>query len=311
MNSAAIFIDYENIHYYLSTEFSNPPEIAGYCFEIIRSLKNNYEENNNLSAIIMNAYADFERIGSGAMSNLYLMGILTKNVLGTEHKNAADMQMCIDILETMYIRTDINNFMIVAGDRDYIPVIQYLKRQGKNINVAAFRKSVSGDLLEISGSENFTELEPLISEESKILLNKHKDEVFCKPVEKGAVKNIQLKVKGKIQIDEKAEKKSEIKLPKIVQNEVNELKPTKNLHHKFLNLILGYIEETGYQTPGMVPLLRYITDFTQELPNWERKHIIETLKQQGVINIVQSDIGYEYPVSVVEINYSHNMLSEI
>ena len=311
MQPAGIFIDYENIHYYLSVEYQNPPEIAGYCFEIIRNLKNHYESTDLLSAIIMNAYADFERLGSGALSNLYLMGILTKNVLGTEHKNAADMQMCIDILETMYMRKDLNDFMIVAGDRDYIPVIQHLKRQGKKIKVAAFRKSVSGDLLEIIGEDSFIELEPLLSSESKNQLADHKDELFRNPVANGVSANIALKVKGKIDLDTK-EKEIKKKLIKPVITLQPEEKPTpEQMQRKILNLILEYIDESGYKTPGMVPLLRHITDFTQEMANWERKHLIETLRQKGVINIKQTDLGYEFPISVVDVNYSHEMLSEI
>lgn len=309
MESAGIFIDYENIHYYLSSEFDNPPEIAGYCFEIIRSLKNTYETNSGLSANIMNAYADFERIGSGALSNLYLMGILTKNVLGTEHKNAADMQMCIDILETMYNRKDVNHYMIVAGDRDYIPVIQHLKRQGKKIKVAAFRKSISGDLLEIIGENAFIELEPHISEESREHLKAHKDEVFRNPVAHGVTKNVSLKVRGKIDLNERDLKKPAQPAAKEPKTEE---KPTPlQMQHKFLRLILGYIDESGYSQPGMGPLLRHITDFTQELPNWERKHIIESLRQKGVINIIQKDLGYEFPISVVEVNQSHEMLLDI
>ncbi|MDO5510021.1 MAG: NYN domain-containing protein [Weeksellaceae bacterium] len=309
MGLAGIFIDYENIHYYLNSEYQNPPEIGNYAQIILRSLREFYEEDN-LSAIVMNAYADFERLGSGAMSTLYLMGILTKNVLGTEHKNAADMQMCIDILETMYSRKDINHYLIVAGDRDYIPVVQHLRRQGKIIKVAAFRKSVSGDLLEIIGKENFIELEQHIPEESMESLNEHLDELFRNPVENGISKNINLKIKGRINLPEDSKRivPNQSPSPKKIEPVVSSL---EEMHHKFLRLILEYIDTSNYAEPGMGPLLRHITDYTHELPNWERKHILETLRQKGVINIVQKDLGYEFPISVVQLNRDHPMYFEI
>src|SRR5207253_1786126 len=41
------------------------------------------------------------------------------------------------------------------GDRDYIPVIQHLKKHGRTVRVVGFPASVSGDLLTNVGEENF------------------------------------------------------------------------------------------------------------------------------------------------------------
>ncbi|MFC7668064.1 NYN domain-containing protein [Hymenobacter humi] len=93
---------------------------------------------------------------------MYLMGVSTRNVLGTNHKNAADMQLCIDALEVMYTRPDIGTFVLVAGDRDYIPLLQHLRRQARQVLVAGFRESVSGDLLQNIGADHFIDARELL-----------------------------------------------------------------------------------------------------------------------------------------------------
>ncbi|MEJ7659048.1 MAG: hypothetical protein WKG07_05175 [Hymenobacter sp.] len=59
------------------------------------------KREQGLDSLVLNAYADFDRIPTGPQGPLYLMGVSTRNVLGTDHKNAADMQLCIDALEVL------------------------------------------------------------------------------------------------------------------------------------------------------------------------------------------------------------------
>jgi uncharacterized LabA/DUF88 family protein len=163
---AAIFLDFENVYYFLKNEFADPPELNDHVLEILRNLRTHLEDNWELDSIILNAYADFERIGPGAgpgaQGALYLLGVNTKNVLGTEHKNAADMGLCIDVLEILYTRREIDTFVLVAGDRDYIPVIQHLRRQAKRVLGVGFRESVSGDLLLNLGDKKFIDARDLL-----------------------------------------------------------------------------------------------------------------------------------------------------
>ncbi len=171
---AAIFIDFENIFYFLKNHYQDPPELENYAFEMLRNLKEMLAEKHNLQSIIMKSYADFERLGTPAQGSLYLMGIDTHNVLGTEHKNAADMRLCIDALEVLYTRPEIQSFIFVAGDRDYIPVIQNLKKQARHVYASAFRENVSGDLLLNIGKSYFIDAKELLTAETLEKLEKRK-----------------------------------------------------------------------------------------------------------------------------------------
>ena len=73
------------------------------------------------------------------------------------------MQLCIDVLEVLYTRAEISTFVLVAGDRDYIPVIQHLRRQARSILGVGFRESVSGDLLLNLGEGQFLDARELLS----------------------------------------------------------------------------------------------------------------------------------------------------
>ena len=124
---AAVFIDFENVYYFLKNHFADPPDLNDYVLELVRRLRDTLLERG-LDCLVINAYADFERLPSAPQGGLYLAGVLTRNVLGTDHKNAADMQLCIDALEVHYTRPEISTFVLVAGDRDYIPLLRHLRR---------------------------------------------------------------------------------------------------------------------------------------------------------------------------------------
>ena len=57
---------------------------------IVQRLKRHITEQYGEHAISLDAYADFDRIEEAVQSDLYLLGVETHNVLGTDHKNAAE-----------------------------------------------------------------------------------------------------------------------------------------------------------------------------------------------------------------------------
>ena len=160
---AAVFLDFENVYYFLKNTFFDPPELNDHILELLRNLRQKLSADYSLDSIVLNAYADFERLDSSPQSALYLLGVDTKNVLGTDHKNAADMRLCIDVLEVLYTRAEISTFVLVAGDRDYIPVIQHLRRQARRVLGVGFRESVSGDLLQNLGENQFIDARELLN----------------------------------------------------------------------------------------------------------------------------------------------------
>ena len=48
-------------------------------------------------------------------------------------KNAADIRLAIDVIEDLYLLHDITDVVIVAGDSDYIPLAQRVRRMGRKV----------------------------------------------------------------------------------------------------------------------------------------------------------------------------------
>ena len=171
---AAVFIDFENVYYFLKNHYLDPQDPHDYALDLVRALRDTLKRELSLDSLVLYAYADFDKLPSGPQGPLYLMGVDTRNVLGTDHKNAADMQLCIDALEVLYTRPDIGTFVLVAGDRDYIPVLQHLRRQARQVKVVGFRESVSGDLLLMLGQEHFLDARELLPAERLQALEDHR-----------------------------------------------------------------------------------------------------------------------------------------
>ncbi len=159
---AAVFIDFENIYYYLKESYADLPDLNDYILDMLRNLRAYLDRRLGLQTILTKAYADFEQLKIAPQGGLYLMGVETHNVLGTDHKNAADMRLSIDAVETLYTRPEIDTFVFVAGDRDYIPVIQHLKRQARHVYAVAFRGNISSDLMMNVSSRYFIDAVSLL-----------------------------------------------------------------------------------------------------------------------------------------------------
>jgi uncharacterized LabA/DUF88 family protein len=159
---ASVLVDFENVYYYFCRSGFEKENADDLTVALLRKLKLHLAEQYNEQAISLDAYADFERIEENVQGALYLVGFETHNVLGTDHKNAADMKLCVDAMATMYTRPEITSFIFVAGDRDYIPVIRHLKKHGRIVRVVGFRQCVSGDLLANVGLEFFIDAAQLL-----------------------------------------------------------------------------------------------------------------------------------------------------
>ncbi len=162
LSRGSLFVDFENVYYFFKQRLENPSESNDRCIDLLRALRERLTKDLRIQPIVMHAYADFERIEENSQSPLYLMGIEPHFVMGTDHKNAADMRLSIDALEVFYTRSEISTFVFVAGDRDYIPLIQHLQKHGRRVLVVAFSENVSGDLLQIVSRDNFLEAKELL-----------------------------------------------------------------------------------------------------------------------------------------------------
>ena len=59
-------------------------------------------------------------------------------------------------IDAVRLANSVEVIVIVSGDGDFVPLVEYLKNQGKQTEVIAFGKSASGKLREIA--DDFVDL---------------------------------------------------------------------------------------------------------------------------------------------------------
>ena len=326
----AIFIDYENIYYHLSDRYADIPDLNDFVLDLLRNLKTRLEEKQGLTPIIMKAYADFERLKSAPQGSLYLMGVETHNVLGTEHKNAADMRLCIDVLEVMYTRPEIETFILFAGDRDYIPVIQHLRKQARRVLTVAFRGNISGDLLLNVGQENFIDAQELFIPERLQRLEdaaRREREIQAAIEERNRQRQEELEQEARakeeivapvVQVPVSIEPEKSQKLTQQVRARHHE-EAKQNAFHKAEPIVAPnevtclkvLLQNYGnFPEIWMSPFLRKLSDALPFLADFERKSLVNSLENFGAIAIEKRH-GEPFDYTVIRLNYNHPTVREL
>ncbi|PPK65420.1 uncharacterized protein (TIGR00288 family) [Actinokineospora auranticolor] len=88
------------------------------------------------NAVIRRAYADWANTQFGRyQQDLAMNGVDLIQVVrfGTARKNAADIRMAVDAMETLITHPEVSVFVLVAGDGDYTPLVQRLREFGKRV----------------------------------------------------------------------------------------------------------------------------------------------------------------------------------
>ena len=332
---AAVFIDFENVYYFLKNHFHDPPDLNDICLDIVRTLREQLSAKG-LDSLISYAYADFERLATAPQGALYLMGVSTRNVLGTDHKNA---------------RPDIGTFVLVAGDRDYIPVLQHLRRQARQVLVAGFRESVSGDLLQNIGAAQFIDARDLLAPERVEQLEKRRTdrqrtieqsrllrEQGLAGVTSAAALAARASASGEAEGPAPQPKAAAVapvpsaSAPRPVvavparpfvsrpAEEVPDFAPPRRLatdtERRTLAFMLAEFQKLETKQQRRVtelwlgPFMRLLTDELPELPDYERRDLLNKLRDAGTIRIEKRE-GEPHPFSVIVVNYSHPDVQEL
>ena len=345
---AAVFIDFENVYYFLKNHYLDPQDPHDYALDLVRALRDTLKRELGLDSLVLNAYADFDKIPTGPQGPLYLMGVSTRNVLGTDHKNAADMQLCIDALEVLYTRPAIGTFVLVAGDRDYIPVLQHLRRQARQVKVVGFRESISGDLLQMLGQEHFLDARALLPAERLQALEDHRAarlrqgeemrrlrQQGLAGVQSAAARQAAQDAAGLASpppaegpaspaeaVPAAAPRPSAPARPSMLEQLLQEppatfapiRRITRDDERRCLEFLLLQVQRFGSQqaTPEIwaSPFLRRLTDVLPELPDWERRQLLNQLRDAGAVRLEKRE-GEPHPFSVILVNYQHPDVREL
>lgn len=154
----------------MSTENSEPKDVAVFFdFEnIVFSVRNNYNINANFEdlmdkckefgrVVVARAFADWSRHSSAMITSLisngfdpvYVPSFTTTNEgQSTIRKNAVDMYMAIDAMDVLHSRKNVGAFVLLTGDSDFLPLINAVRREGKDVIAIGVDGSTSSHLVQ-------------------------------------------------------------------------------------------------------------------------------------------------------------------
>lgn len=145
---AAIFVDYENIYHTLKEKSRHLENVEKLVCEMLEALKRSLLEERGTQTAAARAYADFANLdgtGDAVQRVLYLQGVESRFVPASLQANAVELQLCIDAMDTLHYRADVDTFVFLTGRRRYLPLIQHFKRFGKRVLIAAMEDPESLD----------------------------------------------------------------------------------------------------------------------------------------------------------------------
>jgi uncharacterized protein (TIGR00288 family) len=156
----AVFIDFENIYVSVRDKLNATPN-----FEAIM------DRCNDLGRVVISrAYADwyrYPRITSALYANaiepIYVATYYYDKDAGRTGraiKNSVDMNLCIDAMKTLYNNPNVARFVLVTGDRDFIPLVHSIRQHGKEVYIIGIGGAASTHLAQ--SADEFVFYEQLI-----------------------------------------------------------------------------------------------------------------------------------------------------
>ena len=145
-NRVALFIDVDNV--LILSQNSGLPFYLSLIIDRVR------QQGTIMSS---KAYADWTSnllrpfMGDFRASAIELVQLPTSASV-KEHKNTADIQLAVDALEMAFSPVRPDTIVIVGGDRDYVPLVQKLKRYGVFVMGIGVESGVSKVLTEACDS---------------------------------------------------------------------------------------------------------------------------------------------------------------
>lgn len=140
-NDVAIFLDLDNLVI--------GSRQAGLHFDIRRIL-DYLKEMTHGRIVLRRAYGDW-RQNHSIPEALATAGFELQSTvrLSEVSKNLADMQMVVDAMDTLVDGHNFHTYVIMTGDRDFTPLVQGLRRRGKQVIGLGVKHTASDSLMNL------------------------------------------------------------------------------------------------------------------------------------------------------------------
>ena len=134
-NDVAIMLDLDNL--VIGAKQINLSFDVNLVLEHIKKLTNG-------RIVLRHSYGDW-RQDQQLMRDLATAGFITKSAIRLNNfsKNLADMQIVVDTMETLIDGHEYSTYVLMTGDRDFTPLVQALRKRGKDVIGIGVRHTTS------------------------------------------------------------------------------------------------------------------------------------------------------------------------
>ncbi len=124
--------------------------------------------------VLRNSYGDW-RQSQQLMKELATAGFTTQSTIRLNNfsKNLADMQIVVDTMDTLIDGHQYNTYVLMTGDRDFTPLVQSLRKRGKQVIGVGVRHTASSSFVDLCDQYIYYENivpKPSLSDEEVIAL---------------------------------------------------------------------------------------------------------------------------------------------
>jgi uncharacterized LabA/DUF88 family protein len=125
-NDIAVFLDLDNLVI--------GAKQANLQFDINFILDKIWQMTDNGRIVLRRSYGDW-RQNQKLLEQLTIAGFTTQSTVRINNfsKNLADMQIVVDTMDTLVDGHRYNTYVLITGDRDFTPLVQSLRKRGKQV----------------------------------------------------------------------------------------------------------------------------------------------------------------------------------
>jgi uncharacterized LabA/DUF88 family protein len=171
-NDVAIFLDLDNV--LIGSIEANLTFDINSILEHIRTLTSG-------RIVLRRAYGDWRQRES-MTKELAAAGFELQSTvrLNNMSKNLADMQMVVDAMSTLIDGNNFATYVLITGDRDFVPLVQALRKRGKSVIGLGVRHTSSNNLVRLC--DHYIYYDEMISAAHQ-LLDEQMEDILQRAVE--------------------------------------------------------------------------------------------------------------------------------
>lgn len=277
-----MFIDYDNLYHILKSQSGTNRPTTDYAEEIFDEVRRYLEEGDDTPTILTRAYGAFDTLPTGETPVpliLHRRGIEPVHVPDAMQNNTAEIRLTIDLTNFLAQRPDVQTVVVVTGNRPYLPLVRWIREQGRRPLVAAVNPPQTSEAPSFAEDSQYLDARNLLSQESR-------EDLLANAPESGAA------------------------YTRATNPESPPPQQFQSLTNPTARRAIGITEEYfgQYDEVYLTPLLRKLSDVLGS--DHDPKSLVSDLEAAGAVRLEKRN-GYPYNYTVLIVNDDHPDVREI